>query len=104
MRSVYEAANALDAHMVCDLLCQEGFAAQVQGEQLQGGVGDLAVAGFVRVVVDEAEHARARNRVLAWEAAQPADAPQPPPAVTDRFWPGLMLGTVLGFLIARILG
>lgn len=102
MPCVYEAANALDAHMVCDLLCQEGFAAQVQGAELQGGVGDLAAAGFVRVVVEEADYARARERVLAWEAAQPADAPQRLPGLSDRFWLGLILGAVLGFLVARI--
>ncbi|KAF7599705.1 MAG: hypothetical protein CGU28_04725 [Candidatus Dactylopiibacterium carminicum] len=106
MRCVYEAANALDAHMVCDLLCQEGFAARVQGEQLQGAVGDLAAAGFVRVVVDEENYVRARERVLAWETVQPADMPAPAsePASADRFWIGLLTGAVLGFLVAHLFG
>lgn len=75
MKTLYEAANAIEAHMLQDLLRQEGIAAHVQGEHLQGAMGELPAAGLVRLLVDEDDHAAARALIDRWEAAQPADTP-----------------------------
>lgn len=71
MKHVYDAANSLEAHMVLDLLRQEGIRGQVEGEYLQGAVGALPAAGLVRVVVDEADHAAAQRVITRWNQAQP---------------------------------
>jgi Putative prokaryotic signal transducing protein len=77
MRTLYEAANSLEAHMLKDLLAQEGLNAHVQGEHLQGGVGELPAAGLVRLMIDEADHAAGRTLIARWEAQQPAPSPAP---------------------------
>lgn len=45
MKIVYDAHHSLDAHVVKNLLENEGIAAFIQGEHLQGGVGELAAIG-----------------------------------------------------------
>lgn len=70
MKTLYEAANALEAHMLADLLKQEGFSAQVQGEHLQGGVGELQVSPLVRLLIDDDKYEAARAFIQRWEATQ----------------------------------
>jgi hypothetical protein len=96
MRTLYEPSNAVEAHMLCDLLTQEGIAARVQGEHLQGGIGELPAAGLVRVMVDEADYERGRAVIDRWETVQPADGAVPPVRKRSRFFVGLLLGGVLG--------
>jgi hypothetical protein len=73
VKIVYDAEHSLDAHVVRNLLESESIPAFIQGEYLQGGVGELAASGFVKVSVHDADAARARTIIRAWEAAQPAD-------------------------------
>ncbi|MFZ5550472.1 MAG: DUF2007 domain-containing protein [Pseudomonadota bacterium] len=74
--TVFEAANLVEAHMVQDLLRQQGLPARVEGEYLQGALGELPTRGLVRVVVDDELDAVAARRVIAeFEAAQPGDDP-----------------------------
>jgi len=68
MRSVYEASNALEAHMILNLLEQEGITGRVDGEYLPGGVGELQAINLVRVMVDEPDFERARQVIRDWEA------------------------------------
>jgi hypothetical protein len=75
VRIVYEASNSLDAHVVKNLLETEGIAAFVQGDHLQGGVGELAAMGFVKVSVNDEDVARALTIIQTWERLQPADEP-----------------------------
>ena len=60
MRTVYEAANLIDAHLVRQALEAEGIPAFIRGEALIGGMRDLGVFGLVAVMVPEA----------AWPEAQ----------------------------------
>ncbi len=53
MVRVYEAANSTEAHIVCGLLESRGIQAQVEGEYLQGAMGELPAAGLVAVSVEE---------------------------------------------------
>jgi hypothetical protein len=69
MKSVYDASNNIEAHLVMHQLQQAGIDATIQGEFLQGGVGDLPAAGNVRVMVPENDFEEARSVIADWEAA-----------------------------------
>lgn len=103
MKTLYQAASAIEAHMICDVLRQEGIDAQVLGEHLQGAMGELPAAGLVRVmVVDEADYDRGREVVERWDAAQPAEEPAPSAAAAaaragkKKSWGVFLLGLGLG--------
>ncbi len=65
MRTVYDAANVIDAHLVRQALEAEGIPAFVRGEALTGGIGELGVFGLVAVMVPEAVWPQARDVVAA---------------------------------------
>ena len=58
MRTVYEASNSIEAHILQGFLMQEGIATQVVGAYLQGGMGELPAQGFVRLLVGEDDYER----------------------------------------------
>ena len=72
MKCVYEASGTLDAHMILNLLEQQRIYGRIDGEYLQGGVGELQAMGLVRVMVSEHDYAEARRIVREWESIQPA--------------------------------
>lgn len=90
MVPIYDAANSTDAHLVKNLLEQEGIASYIRGEYLQGGLGDIPVNGMIQVCVDEADVARARAIVEEWNAGAIGlddDAPEesaPAPIAAQR--------------------
>ena len=97
MKTLYEAANAVEAHMLVDLLRQEGLVAQIRGEHLQGAIGQLPAQGLVRLVVDEADYPRAREAIERWEAAQQAgERSSPAPGRPSRGVIGFLVGLVIG--------
>lgn len=51
MRTVYEASDLIDAHLMLHRLQDAGIEAQVLGGFLSGGIGELPMAGLIRVVV-----------------------------------------------------
>jgi len=53
MKKIYSAQNAIDAHIIKGLLEQQGIAARVDGEYLQGGIGELPLIDLVTVSVAE---------------------------------------------------
>jgi len=78
MRTLYQAGSAIEAHMLVDLLKQQGLSAEIHGEHLQGAIGELPAAGLVRLVVDEPDYAAAREVIERWETAQPAEVTKTP--------------------------
>lgn len=99
MKTLYQAANSLEAHMIADLLRQQGLDARVDGEYLQGGVGELPAAGLVRVMIDEGHYAAGRAIIEQWEATQPAADAGPThgePAVRRSRIPPFLIGLLLG--------
>lgn len=74
MKIVYRAAHSTDAHMVRQLLEQEGMTAFVNGGLLEGGAGELPMGGLATVSVADEHAERARQVVLEWESmAVPSD-------------------------------
>ncbi|WP_339899542.1 DUF2007 domain-containing protein [uncultured Gilvimarinus sp.] len=72
---LYQAANTIEAKMIVDVLAQAGIAARIQGEYLQGGIGELQALGVVRVMVAEADYDSARQVVDEWDKAEPVIDP-----------------------------
>lgn len=68
MKQAYHAANSVDAQLALDWLAAHGIVGHVQGRFLSGAIGELPVDELLRVWVDDAELARAKE-VLAERAA-----------------------------------
>ncbi len=97
MRTLYQAGSAIEAHMLLDLLQQEGLSAEIHGEHLQGAIGELPAAGLVRLVVNEHDYAAARELIERWESAQPAEVPKPPsPTGRSAGWWRFAVGLAIG--------
>lgn len=67
MKIVYRAAHSTDAHLVRQLLEQEGMTAFVNGGLLEGGAGELPMGGLATVSVADEHEARALEVVREWE-------------------------------------
>ena len=66
MRTVYQALNPIDAHLVKHALEDADIPAFILGEHLIGGMGELPATGFVEVRVpdDWVEEAQALLKTL----------------------------------------
>jgi len=71
MKSVYETSNSLEAHMILNLLSQEGIVGRIDGEYLLGGMGELQAMGFIRVLVPDNFYDEALKIIAQWESTQP---------------------------------
>lgn len=65
---VYHAANSLDANMIKGLLAQYNIPSFIQGELLQGGMGQLPMADLVTVSVQNENEVEAKKIVQEWQA------------------------------------
>lgn len=106
MKVVYETASGLDGHMVLNLLEQYRISGRIEGEHLQGGMGELQALGFVRVLVAEEDYEQARQIIQEWEALQPPDEPHPPaPRDTmgmQLFFAGVIIGAALMYWLLKL--
>ena len=68
---VYRAANIADAHLIRQMLESEGIPAFIQGEYLQGAVGELPATTEILVHVADGHADAARVIVEEWESAEP---------------------------------
>jgi|SRR5690606_21203417 len=104
MRTLYEASNSLEAHMILNLLEMQGLSGRIEGEFLQGGLGELPAAGLVRVLVAEKDYQAAKEIVSRWEAAQPEPVTSAPPARSGASsFPVFLAGVAVGFLAALLI-
>jgi hypothetical protein len=71
MKTAYDASSSIEAHLVMHQLQQAGIDARIEGEYLQGGIGELAAMGNVRVLVDEQQLEDAKVVIAEWEASDP---------------------------------
>jgi hypothetical protein len=96
MRTVFEPSNALEGHMLEDLLRQRGISARLEGAGLQGAIGELPAIGLVRLVVEDSDFAAARVVIDEWENSA---APDPVSAL-----PKQRAGALVGAAIGLVLG
>lgn len=96
MKKLYEASNPVEAHMILNLLEQQGLSGRVDGEYLQGGIGDLPATGLVKVMVAEHDYDAAKEIVDKWDAAQPDETPYAEPKRQRSSLGVFALGLALG--------
>jgi hypothetical protein len=59
MKTVYRAANTIEAHIILNLLRQLGIDGCINGEYLQGAMGELPAVDLVRVMVQDEDYTAA---------------------------------------------
>jgi hypothetical protein len=69
MIKVYSAQNAVDAHIIKGMLAQQGIVARVDGEFLQGGIGELPLIDLVTVSVSEEDYEKALKALQEYEGS-----------------------------------
>jgi hypothetical protein len=99
MKTLYEPSNALEAHMLHDLLQQEGIATRINGAYLQGGVGELPASGLVHLVVAEEDYERARAVIQRWEATEVPDPTPPLARQPSHGFVAVLLGALIGVAV-----
>ena len=106
---VYECSFPVEAHMICDLLARAGISARVDGEFLAGAGGELPLGSSIKVRVDPARAAEAREVIDEWEREQPPPEPSTPTMVESRspwrsplwFFAGMMVGAAALYVASR---
>lgn len=86
--------------MLLDLLRQQGFTGRVDGEYLQGAIGELPAAGLVRVMVEEQDYAAAKAVIEKWDAVQPLHEPLPVDRKAGSRFNIFMIGLCAGIALA----
>jgi len=68
MKLIYRAGDIIEAHIVSGLLQANGIEAHVSGHYLQGGIGELAPAGFANIHVQDTDIALASQIIEEYES------------------------------------
>lgn len=89
--------------MIANLLEQANIFAQVDGEYLQGGVGELQAFGLVKVRVNADDFERAREIVGQWEASQSKLKTDQQERAGSVGYPQIILAFVLGVIVGVLL-
>lgn len=67
MKTIYCAANIIEAHIVSGMLNANGVDSYVTGHYLQGGVGEISPTNFANVLVADNDVAQAQPLIDAYE-------------------------------------
>ncbi len=104
MQTIYEASNSVEAHMLKSMLEQENIPSFIEGEYLQGGVGDLPANSLVRLLVVESDFAKAKKIIDEWNQSQEISSPLAESKPRGRFQSiGLVsLGLVVGMIMTAV--
>lgn len=94
MHTVYRAQNNLDAHLIKNLLEQQGINSFIHGEFLQGGMGELPAGSLIQVQVNNDDVQQALAIIADWEQEQP-DIPAPP----NNNHHGIVMALITGLLL-----
>jgi hypothetical protein len=105
---IYEAANGVEAHMILHLLQQSEIKGQIDGEYLQGAMGELPVTGNIRVSVMPQDADEASKIIAEWESIQSAEVPKKRSETSSQkasyFVAGAVIATATMFLLFRFPG
>ncbi len=99
MKCVYEAPNALEARMIADVIERSGISCRIDGEYLQGGVGELFAGDFIRVLVDDEGYAAGRSIISDWEAAEVVKEPHREPESKKNLVFSVFLSLLVGVIV-----
>lgn len=119
VKSVYSTHSTTQAHLIKGLLREHGIHAQVMGDYLQGGVGELQAIGFIEVRVNTEQEQPAlaliedfeRDRLAVDEQALTKAALHTPAAQQlgagddddeERRLRETLNGRILGFLVVAL--
>lgn len=102
MKLLYNASNSIEGHMILNLLEQEGLRARIDGEYLQGGVGELQAIGLVRVLVEEDDYETAKKIVDRWDERQPEAIPAPARVKGSPSFGSALIGFFVGAIAVAI--
>lgn len=102
MKLLYNASNSIEGHMILNLLEQEGLRARIDGEYLQGGVGELQAIGLVRVLVEDEDYEAAKQIVDRWDAYQPETTPAPLNVKRSPSFGSALIGFFIGAIAVAI--
>ncbi|MBU2885173.1 DUF2007 domain-containing protein [Gilvimarinus agarilyticus] len=107
MDCIYNAANTIEGQLVLDQLHQQGIRARMDGEYLQGGVGELQALGLIRILVARDDVAQAQAVVQAWDKRTVVDGPSDVPAqgsgASGKRGLGVLVGVLVGAALALAL-
>lgn len=96
MKTIFEASSGLEAYMILNLLQQQGIECRVDGEYLQGGVGELQAMNIVRVLVAEDDYEKAQTVLKEWESTQVDFIDD---RTSTRMGSGVIPGLLFGLLV-----
>jgi hypothetical protein len=77
MQRIYEPRDMLEAEMLAGMLASEGIKSHLSGRYLQGGMGELPVAGLLALQVAAEDAERARQLIAAYNSARPLEDDPP---------------------------
>jgi hypothetical protein len=69
LKIIYNAGDLTEAHIVAGLLNANGIETHVGGHYLQGGIGELAAAGFTTVLVADENIVQATALIAEYEGS-----------------------------------
>lgn len=69
MPVIYRPATTIDAHLIGDLLQQAQLQYRIEGEFLQGGIGELPAMGVLGIWVADDDVEPAQAIIANWEAS-----------------------------------
>ena len=109
---VYQVSSLLEAQMIVDLLQREGISAEIGGQSLIGGAGELPCDGLLSVLVDDSDLSRAGQCLQQWEQTQLSEPVQQSPALPEQPTnvsrasrrPSVWLGAAGLFLTGLVIG
>lgn len=102
MRELYQPANAIEANLLLHVLQSEGVRVRLDGEYLQGAMGELPAAGLLRIMVEDEDYAHGREIVADWD--KPLHPATPATRDPSPRWPALLLTLLIGVAIGWLLG
>ena len=83
--------------MISGLLEQKGIQCNINGEYLQGGVGDIQPQGFIQITVEDNDYEPARKIIDEWESKQiPSNDSNINTPKKSGIWSGIFIGLIIG--------
>lgn len=74
MKTIYQASDILEAHIVAGMLEANHIETHVGGHYLQGGIGDLAPTGLASVAVADEDGPAALRLIREYEGREDGDS------------------------------